>query len=221
MIHTPFKEATKGMTFREKLDHFWTYYKLALGIAAGIIMVLCMIITGIVNSMTQVVYSGMAINAFLTDEGSAYLHEDLAVYLEATGRREEVILDEAYLQNMASSSNVEDKYMSAMQVTVMVAAREIDYLMMNETAYNYYQYETVFPPMQETLSAELMEQLSEYIVYYTDPVGETYPMAIDITDWAFTKDCVRGSGKIYLAFCGNTGRTATNDVFVEYLLNWK
>ena len=66
MIHTPFKEATKGMTFREKLDHFWTYYKLALGVAAGLIMILCMIITGIVNSLTKVVYSGIAINTFMS-----------------------------------------------------------------------------------------------------------------------------------------------------------
>ena len=220
MIHTPFKEATKGMTFREKLDHFWTYYKLALGVAAGLIMILCMIITGIVNSLTKVVYSGIAINTFMTEEGIAYLSEDLAVYLDATGKREEVILDENYLQNMASSSNVEDKYISAMQVTVRVAAREFDYLMMNETAYNYFQNETVFPSMYETLSAELIEQLGDHVTYYTDPDGQTYPMAIDITEWAFTKDCVQGNGKIYLAFCGNTGRTATNDVFVEYLRNW-
>ena len=220
MIHTPFKEATKGMTFREKLDHFWTYYKLVLGVAAGLIMILCMIITGIVNSLTKVVYSGIAINTFMTEEGIAYLSEDLAVYLDATGKREEVILDENYLQNMASSSNVEDKYISAMQVTVRVAAREFDYLMMNETAYNYFQNETVFPSMYETLSAELIEQLGDHVTYYTDPDGQTYPMAIDITEWAFTKDCVQGNGKIYLAFCGNTGRTATNDVFVEYLRNW-
>ena len=220
MIHTPFKEATKGMTFREKLDHFWTYYKLVLGVAAGLIMILCMIITGIVNSLTKVVYSGIAINTFMTEEGIAYLSEDLAVYLDATGKREEVILDENYLQNMASSSNVEDKYISAMQVTVRVAAREFDYLMMNETAYNYFQNETVFPSMYETLSAELIEQLGDHVAYYTDPDGQTYPMAIDITEWAFTKDCVQGNGKIYLAFCGNTGRTATNDVFVEYLRNW-
>ena len=221
MIHTPFKEAPKGMTFQEKVDHFLAYYKWVIALIAAAIMVISIVITGIINSSVQVMYSGMAINTFLSEEGTAYLSDDLRTHLGATKKRQEVHLDETYLQNMASTSNVENKYMSAMKVTVMVAAQELDYLMMNESAYSYYQNETVFPPMNETLSEALMEQLGEDIVYYTDPTGETYPMAIDITEWAFTKDCVDASGKMYLAFCGNTGRTAVNDTFVEYLLNWE
>lgn len=221
MIHTPFKEATKGMTFREKIEHFLTYYKWVLVVLAAVIAIISIVVTGIVNSRIETLYSGMLVNTFITEEGNAYLSEDLFSHLGGIEKKQQVNVEETYLQDMSSASNVEDKYMSAMKVTVMVAAQELDYIMMNETAYDYYENETVFPPLTEVLPAELLEQLQDNIVYYTDPDGTAYPMAIDITDCAFVQDCINADGRIYLAFCGNTGRTERNSVFVEYLLNWK
>lgn len=221
MIHQPFKEATKGMTFQEKVDHFLTYYKWVLAVAAAVIAVISIVVTGIVNSRIETLYSGMLVNTFITEEGNTYLSEDLLTHLGGTGKRQRVNVEETYLENMSSSSNVEDKYISAMKVTVMVAAQELDYIMMNETAYNYYENETVFPPLTEVLPAELLEQLQEDIVYHTDWDGTTYPMAIDITDYAFARDCINADGRIYIAFCGNTGRTERNSLFVEYLLSWQ
>jgi len=93
---------------------------------------------------------------------------------------------------------------------------------MDEISYNYYKKAAIFSSPEEMLSQEQIDQFSDKIVYYTDEEdGATYPVAINITDTAFAQDCLKTNGNVYIAFCGNTGRTERNSEFFTYLLNWK
>ena len=216
------KESLAGMSFKQKIDHLWTYYKWVLAVAAGVILLICIVVSSIMNKSVTTLYSGTIINVELSDVGEAYLTDDLFSYLGGVDKKEKVDLTSSYYNDLSTTQDPEGDAALVMSVTAMVAAKELDYIIMDELSFDYYKKATIFSPLEEVLSQELIDQFSDRIVYYTDEEeGTTYPVALDITDTAFVEDCVQRGETVYIAFCGNTGRTERNSEFFEYLLNWK
>lgn len=215
MAKRSFKELTHGMTVSEKVDYLWEYYKWVLLVAVFIVIVASMVITGIVNTSKQVLYSGAAVNVQMSEEGSGYLTEQLEEHLGAT-KRQSVELFSTAFEDLQTTSDVEYNAMSAMQLALMIAAEDYDYVIMDQLALDFYRNHPVFTALDEMFSEELLSQWENQIVNH-----EGMPIAIDITDTAFVRGCVLEGERVYIAFPGNTGRTEFNDDFLKYLMAWK
>ena len=216
------KESLAGMSFKQKIDHLWTYYKWVLAVAAGVILLICIVVSSIMNKSVTTLYSGTIINVELSDVGEAYLTDDLFSYFGGVDKKEKVDLTSSYYNDLSTTQDPEGDAALVMSVTAMVAAKELDYIIMDELSFDYYKKATIFASLEEVLSQELIDQFSDRIVYYTDEEeGTTYPVALDITDTAFVEDCVEGSKKVYIAFCGNTDRVERSTTFLKYVLAWK
>lgn len=215
-----FRELTKGMTLTEKLEYLWEYYRWVLLVAAFAVIVASMVITGIVNTSGEVLYSGAAVNVQLSEEGSRYLKEDLAEHLGAE-RNQKTELFVTTFTDLQTTSDLEMSAASAMRVVLMITAEDYDYVIMDQVALDFYKNHPVFTSLDEMFSDEILSQWEDAIVYHETEETGAYPVAIDITQTAFVQGCVAEGERVYIAFPGNTGRTEQNDDFLEYLTAWK
>lgn len=213
-----FKEMTQGMTFGEKMEYLWEYYRWVLLVAAFGAIVIAMVVTGIVNSSGKVFYSGAVVNVQLGEEGEAFLTDHLEEIFPAP-KGERAKLFTTSFQDLQKASDVEMSAATAYRVVLMITAEDYDYMIMDETAWNYYRNHPVFTALDEMFPDEVIERYSDRIVRYQPEDSEELPLAIDITDSAFARKYAQQGTKVYIAFPGNTGRTELNDDFLEYLMN--
>ena len=71
------RDAMKDMTWKERLDYIWTYYNVHILITVVVCAVVIAFLSAVFAPKKQVVYSGMTVNINLTEEGEAYLKEQL------------------------------------------------------------------------------------------------------------------------------------------------
>jgi len=212
------KEMTQGMSFAEKLEYLWEYYRWILLVLAFGVIVIAMVVTGIVNTSGEVFYSGAMVNVQLSQEGESFLTERLEENFNAP-KREKAKLFATSFQDLQNVSDVEMSAAAAYRVVLMIIAKDYDYVIMDETAWNYYKNHPVFTALDEMFSDEIMEQYSDRIIRHQLEESAQLSLAIDITDSAFARKYAQEGTKLYIAFPGNTGRTEMNDDFLEYLMN--
>lgn len=209
------------MTFSKKVDHLWTYYKEYLLVAAVALLIVGGVLSGLINASKELMLSGVAVNVNLSPDGHAYLSERYFEKLEGNAKRQHVDFSYVAFGDLDDYSNAEINYNTSMSVIAMAAARTLDYIIMNESALEYYINQDMFMDLREFFTQEELAQWAQKVIYAEpEDAEEMYPVAIVITELPFTQDCVTTDGPIYLAFTGNTPRKATLRDFWEYLLAW-
>jgi len=217
MAKRSFKEMIQGMTFREKVEYLWEYYRWTLLVAAFGVIVIAMVVTGVVNSQIKILYSGAAVNVPISQTGEAFLTDSWGEKLGA-GKKEEVRLFSTSFEDLQTTSDAQVSAAAAMQVVLMITAGDYDYVIMDEVALDFYKNHPVFSSLDSMFSAEILDEYKNRVFCHeTEETGE-FPLAIDITDSGFARAYVAPNTKVYIAFPGNTGRTEINDDFLEYLM---
>lgn len=187
------RETMSGMTFAKKLDHLWTYYKWVLVIAVIAVIVICTVFSSIRNKQIKTLYSGMLINVEVSEEGRAYLTDQWQAVLGEDSRKQKVDLTTTFFQDPSASLSLELDAGSIIQVTALVAAKELDYMMLDDVGFDYYKDRSIFAPLEEIFSAEQLNQIEDRLKYHTSEENGRYPIAIDISDSQFATDCLAGS----------------------------
>ena len=92
-------EDLKPMTFREKVDHLWTYYKEYLFLAVLAVILATGLITAAINANRETLVLGIVANSPMSQEGKEYLEKG---YAEKIGAKNdwEVLLRAASLYNI-------------------------------------------------------------------------------------------------------------------------
>ena len=67
------KKTIAGMSWKDKIEYLWTYYKWVLAVAAVVILIICIVVSSIMNKSLTTLYGGTIINAELSAEGETYL----------------------------------------------------------------------------------------------------------------------------------------------------
>jgi len=129
------RERLQGMTWPERLRHIWDYYKLHLLILAALIAGLVLWQTGRRYAAQPVVLSGVFVNVDTTQEG----YQTLKAYAEATGRPEarSDVIETLVIDFTNPDPRSEDASLIS-QLDMMIAARELDYLICDEQALRWY-----------------------------------------------------------------------------------
>lgn len=212
------KEILAPMTWRERLEYLWEYYKLAFFAFIGVLLVVNSIIA--IQNAPDTVFNGMAANVVVPDGGESYLTDE---WLQVIGGNpeKEVVGFNLTMFPRREEIITEEELTSAQNVTALAAAQMLDYVLMDMNALEYYLGDRIFCSLENVLTQEQLKQFENRFVYLEEVNGTTYPVAINISDTSFGQDCATIDGMVFIGFPGNTERTELSDDFFDYLLEWE
>lgn len=214
------KQTLAPMTWKKRVDHLWTYYKWVPITLLVVILVASSVISSIVESKKELLFGGLCVNCPLPEDVKSRFTEDLFVFSGGTDTsRQKVTLNDTVI-----NPDTQDPYAAYAESTIIAAqitARELDYILMDTDAKDYFSEADISTSLEELLTAQQLEQLKQLLVYRKNANGTTYPFAIDISGTAFAAACGMAEKGLFIAFPGNTERAEFTDEFVDFLLSWK
>ena len=217
------KENLSKMTFKEKIDHLWTYYKSALLVLAIVIAVCSIIVTCIQNKNTETLLSGVGINVILSDEGRDYVEN---VYFEQhkTGGREQVLYSESSQEDYATTSSMEESYMALMSLMALTAAGDLDYMLLDDLAIRNLLVHQMFQDLREIYTEAELEAMGDRVVWGevgTETDSRYIPFAINIEYIPFIAENARNVADTYFAFVVNSPRAQETKEYLDFLMAWE
>lgn len=227
MIHklkqsfTKFIATLKPMTFRQRIDYIFTYYKEHMLLALIALIILVGVVVSLFNAQIEIIFSGTIANLDLTKDGAAYLREDLFDYFGGKPGQE-VRLSASYFDELFSSVDSFDyNYNAAMGVVAMVGAQSLDYMIMDEVALKFFLSQDIFMDLREFFTEEELAELESRLVYFELDDGSRYPVAVHIEDTAYAKDCIDVKDAVFFAFIANAPHMDACHEFWDYLNAWE
>lgn len=198
------------MTFRQKLDHLWTYYKWVLALVIGLAVLLNIVVTALISANTEILLSGIAVNAPVDEAGVTALSSGYHARLGGTKGQEVQFLQES-LDREALHGGSEAAYSAIVKISGLTSLEMLDYLILDADALEYYNEGDLFLDLRKLFTEE---ELSHMPVTSLGGV----PMVIDITESAFVSAHIPGNGPYYLAFVYSTPHPEGCRALYQYLL---
>lgn len=217
------KNDMKPMTFKEKLEHLWMYYKEYLWVAGLIFVAISLVVTIITSRSKTTLVSGMMANITISQEGYNYLSTDYQEYLEGD-KRHIVELDYTTFSDMLNPVSGEDSYYSAMIITARVSGGMLDYMLLDKFAMEYYIDQEVYMDLREFFTAEELAALDaedRLITARQEGSTDAWVVAVDISGTAFAQTHISSEGGVYFALSGNTQRPEMCRNAWEYINAWQ
>ena len=203
------KQNLAPMTWRQRFDHLWTYYKWILAVLVFVGFILQVLITSLTAASTDVLLSGMGINVPLTEAGVTCLTDDYFERLEGQ-RRQDVQFTEEIMDLDNEAMGLEMKYATAVKVSGLISTESLDYLILDTEALEYYSEGDLFIDLGQIFSEEDLSQMNIITV-------DGLPKLIDLTGTWFADTHIPDDGPYYLAFAYTTARIEQCRDFWQYL----
>ena len=182
------KDELAPMTPKQRWEHLWEYYRWVLGVLALVIAVVEIIATGIINSNTEVLVSGVLLNMEPAEEGYIYLTDDYYNAHRTEGARQRVDLATRVYD---SSENAEDpayNYDVLQSIMAMIYAQDLDYIIADHSGMMQLLGPDFILDLREIFTEEELAAMDGRVIkLVVEETGETIPMAIDISDSEFCK----------------------------------
>ena len=213
----------KPMTFAQRVDHLWSYYKEYLIVVILVFAAICVTITSITYRSQEVLVSGMMVNIQIDTEGYNYLTTDYMQHLGGKEGKQRVDMDYATF-DLTNVEDSEANYQQSMIFIARVSGALLDYGIMDKTALQVYITRETFLDLREIFTKEELAQLdAQKLLIYAREESETeeVPVAIDITQIDFVQDNIDTKQNIYFVASGSTPRPEMVRKTWEYLHAWE
>lgn len=197
------------MTWPQRLEHLWTYYKWVLAAVIAAAVLLNIVISSVISANTEILISGMAINAPVDEAGYDLLSEKYLAHLGGT-KRQAVQFSQDILDLESLSYGSETSYSAIVKISGMTSTGSLDYLILDAEALEYYATGELFLDLRQVFSQEELAQMN------ITSIGNT-PLLIDLSGTWFADNHITGEGPYYLAFIHTTTRTAQCHDLWHYL----
>lgn len=221
--YSGFRTKTKGMKTGEFAAFIKDYYLKDFILFAVVFgTIIAIMVTSLININTDVILYGVGVNMMLTDEGEKYITDDFFALHKTEGRQDieysTVVISDIY----SGEGDINATYYSGEGVVGQVAAKRLDYFMLNELGFNYFASQELYMDLREILTEDELKKYSDKIIYtQEEDSDEMLPMAIDITDTDFIKYNNIATESIYIAFAGNAPHKELVHEFFNYVLSYK
>lgn len=230
------KADLKPMTFKEKVDHLWTYYKGYVLGALVVAILITMVVTAYTNASKKIRVSGMLANVAMTQEGYDYLTKDYHKKLGLVKTWEVVELQSADFSSLADPTSGEDNYYASQKLILQVASGDMDYAIIDKLALDFYVHQDVFSDLRDVFPEEMMAEFAEKdMLFYMlsvpddtdldsleiDPeTADRIPVAIKMKGLPFAEESMHG-GEYY--FCATSHEPDAKVIIAvwEYILDWE
>lgn len=214
----------KPMTFWEKVDHLWTYYKIYIWIFLMAMTPVLILGIYIDQQSKEVLVNGMMINVNIDPLGVTYLTSDYAYELGAKEGKQLVELDYVEFGDPLDPETGLESNEKSMVLISRVSAGTLDYMVLDKFAMEHYIVWEVYMDLREFFTQDELSALAaeDKLIYaQQDGQEEKWPIAVDISDTAYAKAYVRGDGKTYFALSGSTPRPEMCRNIWERINNWE
>ena len=214
-------QTLKGMTFREKVAHTWFSYKMELCVVAMGMFVVATVISCVITANTNLLLAGDVMNVEMTDLGMDYVSDQYFASLGVPSFMNKVqVVKTAY-----SKDEVDDykyNYNVSNQTCALVAARRLDFQIINLPAMEMFFSEGIYLDLREFMTEEELAQWEGKIVYLEKAeTQERVPVALDISEIAFIRDTVIGDASTFFVVINTTPRLKETRAFFDYLMAWE
>ena len=196
----------KPMTFREKVDHIWTYFKEVILIAVISLAVLIGVGYNVLKPEKELLMGGMCACTYLTEEGVQYLSDSYFQQLQGDPKQQEV---QMYFRSFGDFSVSTQDYEAFQGIIAMMNAEMIDYLLIDDDRLEPFIGYGSLMDLREDFTARELEQFGNKLQYVQQEdeegnhTGELIPVALNITDLPFIQACRQYEQNIYLSFAVN------------------
>ena len=228
-------EDLKPMTFPEKVDHLWTYYKEYLLLVVLVVVLTVGMVISTINANKETLVLGILANVSMSAEGKQYMEEG---YFEKIGgqKGQQVLLHATNFQSLEDPTSAEDNYNAASLIMARVSAGQMDYAIVDELAMQFYVTQAVFMDLREFFTEEELAQLAEkdMILYATEgdvdengdlipgtgDIEGRFPVAVKLKDTAFCQDTMYGREVFFVVAGNNPGIERARGIW-EHILAWE
>ena len=217
------KEKFSQMSGQQKLSYFRSYYLLpCVGILLGIFFAGTMI-RDIIRGSGEILISGMLLNTYLTDGADEPLKDD---YLEYLGKEGAKVKGKARVDLSQYSMDLTDGEPGAgyiqveMAVVTRLSAGSVDFILADESAYEYLGSHGMMCDPQEALTKETFEKYRDHIVYrevaeYIPDDAETLTTETENTDQTTMAETEKADRTTQIAAFSLAG-TRFGEEFLKY-----
>lgn len=197
------------MTWKQRVDHLFTYYKWVLVAAVALGLLIHIIVSAAITANTEILLSGIGINTDLSEEGYACMTDG---YFQHIGGQKGQMVQylEGTLDTGEDMITQEMAYSTVVRVSSLLSLEELDYLLMDQAGYDYYAEETLFLDLRQVLP---QEELSALTLIYQEDV----PVGIDLSGTWFQETWITREDSYYLCFVYNTPRVEACREFWEFI----
>jgi hypothetical protein len=166
--HFHLKESFKKMTFKEKIEYIFAYYKLP--VITAIIAAAVLISTAVerANRKEPVLYTAFA-NVGIGETLLGHLSDEYLTFAGKTSKQTVSVYLDLYISDDASSENHQYAYASKLKVLGALSSRQLDVVFMNKEAYDLFSSSGFLCRLDDLLKqdTELYNELSDLIVSNT------------------------------------------------------
>lgn len=150
----------KGMTWKERIRHIWTYYKLHMAALIGILLVITIIGQMIYNSRFDTIFQAAILNGGMGDAQS--MAEDFKAYLGDENKYHEIVLDSSMYVTGEESADMT----SVMKLTTLIGAQELDAMICEQSQYDKYVELDGLVPMDQLLTQKQIQEYGDDVLEY-------------------------------------------------------
>lgn len=212
------KNELKDMTPKEKLEHLWTYYKWVLGVLAGMVFVIAVIVVSITSLGQELLLSGAIINVDVDPDGYVMLQDGFFEHIG--GREDDEIVELRNLQFQNPFTTTDQTYAMDIHESVvsLVAADGLDYIMLDELAMEFFLDPGLLMDLRQLFTQQQLEDMGSAVIWLQmEDTYELIPIAIDIADTVFYQEHMETDKRICLAFTVTTPRQDACMAFWYYI----
>ena len=205
------KRKWKNMNGKQRWDYFKTYYMLPTVI---ILFVLIAVISFIFQAFVfrkVVILSGFIYNQYIDNMDMEALQDDLFSYLDGDSKEEELTISSYALSDSDRNSQL--------VLTANVSAGSVDFVILDQVAYDIVTIQGLVGPVDEYMTAEDYEKYKaagKIVTAVEYETQEEFEAGVDISETKLAQKYWPGQ-KVYLCYIINSSKTEELEKLLTYL----
>ena len=221
------KSTLTPMTWSQRVDHIWTYYKSTILIVVLFAFLIGYLLFGMLTKK-DILLGGVHANVELSETGRSYITSGFFEDQQGNPNKEEVSILDVMLTEIADDEYFEMNYYYLQAVLSRVGAQHVDYILADKVAMEIFMTQDIYMDLREFFAAEELTQLEDRLIYFLpvsendeSTVQEKYPIAVDVSDLPFFKSYSSAKGSVYFSVAVNTANhDGVKDLWTYLLTNW-
>lgn len=171
----------KNASPKEKWEYFKDYYLKTTLITMAAIILIGSIVYTMVTAPRDTAFAALFFND-TGDSSDTSLQDSFIEYCGIDTSEHYAYIDATYTYS-SESMDYESGYVGLEKSLALIASKELDVIIGDQEAFDYYAKSETFHNITDILSDELLERFKDQIYYYTnEETGETLPLGIYVTD---------------------------------------
>ena len=207
-----------SLTWGQRLGYIWDYYKPLMAAAVVLIIVISIVVTVVHNVRLNRIFNAYLVNCNSYETDPDLISGEFAEYIGGIGSNDQITVDTTLSFNPDEVS--EYSMAGQMKMTALLAAGEIDLMILDENAYRSYPDPDVFQELSSVYGGEQLAAWKDYLVEGPDSGenAETW-FAVDVRDSpVLARGNSYGGQAAYAVVVPGTEHLELCAAFINYLL---